>query len=133
MDVVNIYGRFGNVEARRGQEEETQSHRGMQPQSKEGKYYVNAYELAQKSNISLIDLAFSPLKSSKYGAIIRRHFIDNSGQNNVMEMSSWISEFTGKIDLFNSIIKDIRQNHYMFHDSRGGKIDIANLTLLILN
>lgn len=62
---------------------------------------------------SLLNLAFEPLNNSEYRLKIKRYFIGKLGQNNDMKIDRWVSEFTNKNALFESIARDIKANHTM--------------------
>lgn len=125
MGAVNIYGKFGNVDSRRGMEEETQSHKNLEPQGRLAKSFLSSWGLRDMTDNSLLNLAFEPLNNSEYGLKIKRYFIGKLGQNNDMKIDKWVSEFTNKNALFESIARDIKANHTMFHDSRGRRIDVS--------
>ncbi|MGY0035143.1 hypothetical protein [Pedobacter sp. NJ-S-72] len=125
MGAVTIYGRFGNTESRRGKEEETQSHKNLEPKDKAAKAYLLTWGLTKMTDNNLLNLAFEPLNNSDYGPKIKNYFMTRLGQVNEMKMERWVSEFTNKNALFESIARDIKANHTMFHDSRGGRIDVS--------
>lgn len=125
MGLITIYGRNGNVEGRRGKEEETQSHKNLEPKDKAAKAYLLTWGLTKMTDNNLLNLAFEPLSNSIYGNNIRRYFTTKLGQTNSIELKNWVSELTNKNSLFESITRDIKANHNVFHDNRNGRIDIS--------
>ncbi|WP_367866391.1 hypothetical protein [Pedobacter sp. WC2423] len=126
MGIVTIYGKTGDVEGRRGREEETQSHKGMQPKGRLAKAFLLSWSFAQMTDNSLLDIAFQPLSHSDYGNQIRSYFVNRKGRTNDMVMQRWVSEFTNKNDMFEAIARNIKNNHNMFHDTKGGMINISH-------
>ncbi|HEX8545485.1 MAG TPA: hypothetical protein VF691_00910 [Cytophagaceae bacterium] len=126
FEPIKIYGRVGDVEAARGRNQDSQSHRNLNPSSKYGELILIVSELRSKKDSELMDVAFQTLEYSVYGKAIKENFRIRSGETLYQKLNNWkVSFLTGRHSFLEGIKKEIIKNHDTFHSFGGKAIDVS--------
>jgi len=120
---LKIYGRHGNVFARKDRFEDATSHNNLRPSSPYAISYIN--ELQTKNNNELLERAFRTISVSKYGNAIFENFIHKDGRTIAHKFNVWNDFMSGKENLLNAIEDILKENHSSFH-LNSGEIDLSN-------